>query len=921
MIQNKIIFPKFESGQLLTSDLLNDYTSYLEKQDRHTRSSLIGSGVVGGLFYSYADGVLTIKAGTAVTADGFFIHLKKDRTYTCSAPFEKVSEELILCKHPLTEEKSESFNGFREKIEYVLFEDDEDAKIHEVNSSSGIPYNSNYALALVVDFPRMEVDKCNQYTCDRIPLETEIEVRPVLVKKRTVQNVPLYLKLTAIDHVSQLTLMADFDTSMNINVLSNRTVKLYVGNAHIIYESLTVVLKKFAVLNVDDSLRSLLDWSTVMPDYKDKIQMLDACRKYFLKESKRLDDLKKGELPQYFLLFLEDMRDAINEFISFFNVFAWKYPFVRTSESMVDRIVMIRESDREANAYSYLFSPVQRSLSYEVDCKILSGLIRRIYKMRNAFLRFRYGKTSEKIDFVLKKSFVPMGENKLPFYYDKKKLQNFWDPFSGSTCVAVSPDFSRTQGESDILRFHNCYGKDVYEVKSKLEEYLLREKITSIRVKTYSIGKRRLKDRYYEVLNNVFNVKKAEIENRLADMYMLRLKKPFLFNTTMTVMSTSGEIKTVDARTLSSRVRNGLKQHGNAFFMEHNGNLALVKDLGSMKAHITGEMLKDPKKFAGVYGFAVLAAAGTQEKMHPMLKGMTASQLKESGAINASSGQQLQSDGVVAKETKNSLVTQMKVTDTSKTKLAQQMQESGVLAGTKEDANVEVAKQEKVQINAGRQPSGKIEQVQMAGSLSESLAEIFQATGEERVDVMLAAHAMLADNDENCSFSPYERTHASVIFKVADALSFNYMKKKEPSKKGLLAYSVTEANMKRKSDAIGNAIENAHDAEAIALGDIELIMDSIKDITFDEFRIFYEFIRPMIGDETGYSLYSKDVYKNKYFAAFFALRSYVKLGYTPAYKDAIYCGGAQKEADIVLIYHKTRKGSRFILELCNKKFK
>jgi hypothetical protein len=66
-------YPIFQANQVLTNDHLNEVFTYLDQQSRHTRSHLVGIGIICGLDINLqANGILLGK-GCAVTSEGYLI--------------------------------------------------------------------------------------------------------------------------------------------------------------------------------------------------------------------------------------------------------------------------------------------------------------------------------------------------------------------------------------------------------------------------------------------------------------------------------------------------------------------------------------------------------------------------------------------------------------------------------------------------------------------------------------------------------------------------------------------------------------------------------------------------------------------------------------------------------------------------------
>ncbi len=75
-------YPVFEADQVLSQKHLNNMISYLEEQDRVSRTALLGMGIACGLEIARPKRTeIDISCGTAITSLGFLITLE-DTTYT-----------------------------------------------------------------------------------------------------------------------------------------------------------------------------------------------------------------------------------------------------------------------------------------------------------------------------------------------------------------------------------------------------------------------------------------------------------------------------------------------------------------------------------------------------------------------------------------------------------------------------------------------------------------------------------------------------------------------------------------------------------------------------------------------------------------------------------------------------------------------
>ena len=809
MIQKNYIYPKFEAGQVLSSNLLNKTVGFLEEQDRLTRANIIGTGIIDGLSYTYKNGKLTIFPGTAITADGFLIHYPKEKTYTiCSKDVNLIKDNIPLDdKNDI--EASPSLLFLKKHASYILFENNDDAFGYNA-TDSGFPnkLEDDYVVTLVVDFPETALITCKEVSCDRYVKQTRIEIHPVLILKKISSSIVFpkpYRKITPINHIAELKSFRDFSSLVNTNVIASKTAELFKNNCNTIKTALDKILNQF----VDST--GYLDCKSIISEYRDKIKKLEDCRGKFQTWNTKST---YNELPQYFLLFLEDVCCAINEFISYYNAFADKYPYIRTSHAYIDRIVAINPTRfKENDEYFYRFCPVQADKTFEIECKTLEKLLCRIYELSVSFLGFKYSilkknpKTKDKfkISFDIKNLNCPMGENPIPYYFDKDKLQPYWDAFSlfdkkeSQKNKEVKPE----QEESNIILFQNCYGENVDTVHSILNNFLKKQNISSIQVNTVSIGKRKLKNQYVNALKHIYGrydkIKKKFIEKKLNDYDNI----PF--------------INSIDI------VReNGIRE---------NIKLSLIK-----------QRLK--KRF--IY----LRTAPKKSFENTIIK--------------------------------------------------------------KRGTRIYIGK---CRVNALR-----IQNLQYK-----------RLTDEKNIEI----------------------ANARTILKVARALYFDTNDNQ-----------ATNNINKVKRELILSIIGKASRAESIKKSEKDFILNSIKDIKIDDFILFYEFIQDCINhkeyirpirnqrpgdsshrkgrvskspstmgmrsygtlnsftyrpitpeksyekveillDSNLWKLDHKKIFHTCYFASFFALKSYVELGYNSEYDDAIYCGGIKTNTNVYLFYHQS----------------
>src|SRR5437870_5978701 len=103
MILPNLQYPRFVPDQVLTSDNLDDLFTYLDDQDRITRTNLIGVGIVCGLGVETPPNGTSIKItkGTGITSEGYLVsHAdtdplgKKEIVYTGYIAFDPTKEDV-----------------------------------------------------------------------------------------------------------------------------------------------------------------------------------------------------------------------------------------------------------------------------------------------------------------------------------------------------------------------------------------------------------------------------------------------------------------------------------------------------------------------------------------------------------------------------------------------------------------------------------------------------------------------------------------------------------------------------------------------------------------------------------------------------------------------------------------------------------
>ncbi len=924
MEQTNFVYPNFNSGQLLTSELLNNSVGYLDQQDRLTRANLIGVGIIEGLTYSYQNGALTVKAGTAITADGYLIHFPKDKTYRC---------------YPKLLDPSFGVHNGKPLYSYPLYEDKNDAMEHGVeNILLGVPSPEKYVVVLGVSFSGEKMVQCNQLTCDIEYTQQQYEVRPRLVAG--LDRKPMYSKLTPIDVFSRVEPLTGFEMMTNVNVLSDKTKDLYCNNSQLLGKSVSDIV----------TVLGSVDWTSVSPEMSKNINRLRNCVDYFNKCADRKSIDESTEIPQFFLLFQKDVSDAVNEFVSFYNDFVGKYPFIRTQNEWLNHCVVIGKTDDDDNVYKYRFCPVRKDLSYENDCKVLNKLLRRIDALRLSFYETKYVGSDMapkvEISFVPKNSYCAIGENSIPFYYDSKELNPYWNPFSLCENSISYPKPFLSRKACDMLFFQNCYGKDVSEVKSKLEESLKKYGITSVNVKTFGVDKRGVSKDQLDVLVNTFETKRPDIESQLSDLSDQQSSS----ENPNTGEELTGEVlvfdiaqktaKKCDVRRLNSSLIHKMQSALTSILCVDASSTFLVSYITPSYSAFAPNKLRNFFQFIDVKivdkAFAVTGSSSSvpgSGKLDTSLditgrldttgKLDTAGKLDISkfdtsssnvGKFDTSRIDELLNSGRAGDKEQDVKAYELLVANLLVNRIQKGMRDlRELLADALKNKPANLGKD----FSLNESTEGKVRPSSVLGSgLSENvkkdydlLANIFEAIIQQHLFFDRNGNGREAD-------TPVFKVNASVICKVAKALSFSCEKR---DFQGVNGSRVDEKDMILTPSVVRSILKEVKEGKPIQPKEVEIVKAALKSITLEEFCVFYEYIREIIGDKEKFT--ESDPYKNKYFSSFIDVKSYILMEYVPEYKDMVYCGGVRPNTDIVLIYSKSSKINKFLFELCDKKFK
>ena len=171
-------YPVFEGSQVLTSEQLNDLFSYLDQQNRFTRSKLIGIGIVCGLQITTTSNSVVLSKGLGITSDGFLIKMpdctmKYRRSYKLPAgvfyePFGGFDKNGVYSQDPKIE------------LHELLAQEPSDDAYKEIDSAF---FSDKYLLIYLECFDR-DPRSCLGKNCEDLGKERIFTIRKLAVDQK-----------------------------------------------------------------------------------------------------------------------------------------------------------------------------------------------------------------------------------------------------------------------------------------------------------------------------------------------------------------------------------------------------------------------------------------------------------------------------------------------------------------------------------------------------------------------------------------------------------------------------------------------------------------------------------------------------------------------------------------------------------------
>lgn len=171
-------YPKFVADQVLTEKSLNQMFGYLEEQQRLTRTTLIGIGVLCGMEVSIngSGTALTISEGVGVTSKGYLVPFP-ETTYTFYN--DEFSAEQEFFYGPFLDASD------KQKFTLNLLHNDGAAEVQKPLTAA---FLADKVVVIFVELLKVDNKNCDPDTCDDKGCTVEVTHRPLLVAEADIDN-------------------------------------------------------------------------------------------------------------------------------------------------------------------------------------------------------------------------------------------------------------------------------------------------------------------------------------------------------------------------------------------------------------------------------------------------------------------------------------------------------------------------------------------------------------------------------------------------------------------------------------------------------------------------------------------------------------------------------------------------------------
>lgn len=435
-------YPHFVANQVLKSSDLNHSFGFLDEQARLSRLHLVGQGIIEGLDVSYKNGVLTVGKGVALDSGGWVVQLTEDSAY-------KFVAEVPFSETPFDSDNLEDLavsGGGR--VGYICFKTSDDAlELGLKPVAISKIQTKDLLVALAYGTKRELSNRCSHDSCDINVTSLLVEAWPVLVKAGPR---PLYKSLAPFNS----TLLPYESCYLKIGTGNikefNKLIEPYFKNKRdeLVNSLKSILSNLFGQKYVAKNQRKksgfttkATAWDHVFPDCRRLLGRLHGC---ILKTENYCPAQKTDHIRDYYLSFLDDLRQAVSEFIEAYNEFAAET--VRIPDWIPEsRFTFLGTPFKaDGDCYRSYFRKADAFTSQSGAIR-LGRMLRRICVLSEHFIGSISATELAKmsINIVAVKPGARLSEKPIPFYYRTSQTPEFLENWNADKCSSFRavPDY------------------------------------------------------------------------------------------------------------------------------------------------------------------------------------------------------------------------------------------------------------------------------------------------------------------------------------------------------------------------------------------------------------------------------------------------------------------------------------------------
>ena len=371
-------YSKFNKNQVLTETQLNGFLDYFDDQDRLTRTSLSGVGIVCGfkVIYNADNHSIKVTQGRGVTTDGDLVALQ-DPSETDEGMKDSTLKSIDIPSKTFRFFKK--FSDDKAKYQHFVKPDNSQINLWELHedtadthkSLSEFPNLSNMVVLIYLESYSKEGDLCTQLTCDNQGIEQVSRLRVLLVSPQNAQyiivqdsvfkgnfwyetyvNLPEVIAKRVILNTKNTKTFKKlkrsyFETIKNTNVLQH------------LGEGLDSILNKFNQSPVSHTIQKLFDFtqSNIPADFQYRYDALKDFIDTYNEIKESLLDLNVdccpdiGAFPKHLLI---GRLTETKEYVTFRHLF-YKSPIIGSDNEAYKKVIsLLQKINQLATEYKLI---------------------------------------------------------------------------------------------------------------------------------------------------------------------------------------------------------------------------------------------------------------------------------------------------------------------------------------------------------------------------------------------------------------------------------------------------------------------------------------------------------------------------------------------------------------------------------------